>query len=82
MTDKLAAVRTALRLRRRIRTLRRVSASTVATAGLGVAFTRFMCGALRDRRFTGEDEKEGRKRWVAVYDASVKVLRNLPSIKK
>lgn len=82
MISKLAAMRAAPRFWRRVSTARRVMKAAGPIPGAGVAFTRVMYRALRARRFTGEDEKEGRKRWVAVYDASVKVLRALPFVKK
>ena len=75
MAETTRAMKTLRRLwRRRGRTtFRRAYAPLAATA----TFTRFMYGALRNRRFTGDEEKEGRKRWGAIYDASVKVLRSM-----
>lgn len=69
------------RIWRRYRTLRRVYKPAAVSGAASVAFVRFMYGALRNGKFTGDEEREGRKRWVAVYDASVKALRALLGMK-
>lgn len=76
------AMRTVPRLWRRLRTAQRVARPAVKVPGVAVAFVRFMYGALKGGNFTDEKEAEGRRRWVGVYDASVKVLRALPFVKR
>lgn len=82
MISKGAAMTTVSHLWRRRRTYASVARNAAVSGTACVTFVRFMYGALKNGKFTGGEEAEGRKRWVAVYDGMVGVLRSIPGLKR